>query len=290
MLVFAHRGHHVVFPENTLQAFDAAVRLGADGIRTDVRLSGDGVAILFHADQVRGRPVADLSRPDIARICGHPVPTLNEALLRFEKLIWHIDIKAPAAVGAVLQAMTAFAATRRMIVTSAQHELVARCAGVAPVPAGLLLSRAPSDLPALLAAYSASAWLRTLVWDQRILTPTLLRQARAAGWWNFVHGVDDPDSMRLLARYGVDAVITDRPDLVPADVRVPPSPAPRSAGSGDGPAALAREGQGAGAGTSGPVAPPAPAPSLVAEEPLPTLDAAALLRASIKSWSGEDGR
>ena len=128
MLVFAQRGHHAVFPGNTLQAFDAAVRLGVDGIQTDVRLSGDGVAVLFSDEHVRGRPVADLSRHDIARIVGHEVPTLNEALLRFPKPVWNIEIKAPAAIGVVLQAVSAFAATRRMVVTSVHHELVARCA------------------------------------------------------------------------------------------------------------------------------------------------------------------
>ncbi|MBC7780275.1 MAG: glycerophosphodiester phosphodiesterase [Proteobacteria bacterium] len=225
MLVFAHRGHHVVFPENTLQAFDAAVRVGADGIETDVRMSRDGVPVLFHDEKVKGRPIADLARQDIAHLAGYPIPSLNDALLRFPKMIWNIEIKAPAAIGAVLQALNAFASTHRIIVTSFRHDLVAQCARCAPVPAGLLLSYAPADLPALLNTYDEAKWLRTLVWDQRVLTPTLLRQARAARWWNFVYDVADPDSLRLLAAHGVDAVITDRPDWVPAELRQPAVPA-----------------------------------------------------------------
>jgi len=224
MLVFAHRGHHVVFPENTLQAFDAAVRLGVDGIETDVRLSGDGVPVLFHDETLKGRKIADLPRQEIARLAGHEIPSLTDALLRFPKPIWNIEIKAPAAIGAVLQSLNAFATTRRMIVTSFRHDLIVQCARAAPVPAGLLLAHAPADLPALLASHAESKWLRTLVWDQRVLTPTLLRQARAARWWNFVYGVDDPDSLRLLATHGVDAAITDRSDWVPAEIRQPSSP------------------------------------------------------------------
>lgn len=282
MLVFAQRGHHAVFPGNTLQAFDAAVRLGVDGIQTDVRLSGDGVAVLFSDEHVRGRLVADLSRHDIARIVGHEVPTLNEALLRFPKPVWNIEIKAPAAIGAVLQAVSAFAATRRMVVTSVHHELVARCAGVAPVPAGLLLAYAPSDLPGLLAGHASSTWLRTLVWDQRILTPTLLRQAQAARWWNYVRGVDDADSMRLLARHGIDALITDRADLVPAELRGATAAAPRDALSG----AAAAAGD---AATGGPAAGEVSAGVGRTAEPEPRMDAATLLRASIESWSKEAG-
>ncbi|MCE2946887.1 MAG: glycerophosphodiester phosphodiesterase [bacterium] len=270
MLVFAHRGHHVVFPQNTLQAFDAALRIGADGIETDVRLSRDGVPVLFHDEQVRGRPIAELTRHDIARIAGHEVPTLNEALLRFPKPIWNIEVKAPAAVGAVLQAMSAFATTRRMIVTSFHHDLVVRCARVAAVPSGLLLSHAPSDLPGMLAAHAESPWVRTLVWDQRVLTPTLLRQARAARWWNFVYGVDDPDSMRLLAKHGVDAVITDRADLVPAELRRAPVPA-------------ARMPQPAGAADTADTAEPAG----TADALVYRTDAAAMLRESIAAWSDE---
>jgi len=274
MLVFAHRGHHVVFPENTLQAFDAAVRLGADGIETDVRLSRDGVPVLFHDDQVRGRPISDLTRHDIARIAGHEVPTLTEALLRFPKPIWNIEVKAPAAIGAVLQAMSAFAATRRMIITSFHHDLIVRCARVSTVPAGLILAHAPSDLPGLLASHVDNQWVRTLVWDQRVLTPSLLRQARAARWWNFVYGVDDADSMRLLAKHGVDAVITDRPDLVPAELRRAPVAASRAlqrtdAAGGDAQAPL--NGTGAAA----------------ADEPVYRTDAAAMLRESIAAWSGD---
>jgi glycerophosphoryl diester phosphodiesterase len=221
MLVFAHRGHHVVFPENTLAAFDAAVRVGADGIETDVRLTRDGVPVLFHDEEVKGRPIADLARSDLARHTGYEVPTLTEALLRFPNVIWNIEIKAPAAIGAVLQALNAFAAKRRMLVTSFRHDLVAQCARAAPVPAGLLLSHAPTDLTTLMSTYGDAKWLRTLVWDQRVLTPTLLRQARAARWWNFVYDVADPDSLRLLAAHGVDGVITDRPDWVPAELRQP---------------------------------------------------------------------
>ncbi len=225
MLVLAHRGYHAVFPENTLQAFDAAVRAGADGIETDVHLSRDGIPVLFHDDSVRGRPVADLARNEISRLAGYAVPALTEALLRFPQVIWNIEIKAPAAIGAVLQALNAFSRSRRLLVTSFRHDLVAQCALAAPVPAGLLLAHAPADLATLMTTYGGSRWLRTLVWNQRVITPSLLREARAAGWWNFVYDVADPDSLGLLAAHGVDAVITDHPDRVPAELRQPP-PAP----------------------------------------------------------------
>ena len=47
-LVFAHRGAKRAAPENTLPAFEAAIRLGADGIELDVQYSSDGKLVIFH--------------------------------------------------------------------------------------------------------------------------------------------------------------------------------------------------------------------------------------------------
>src|SRR6185437_92141 len=47
-LVIAHRGNSAFFPENTLEAFERAVALGADALELDVRLSSDGRAVVIH--------------------------------------------------------------------------------------------------------------------------------------------------------------------------------------------------------------------------------------------------
>ncbi|HET6343343.1 MAG TPA: glycerophosphodiester phosphodiesterase family protein, partial [Myxococcota bacterium] len=47
-LLFAHRGASRQAPENTLEAFDLAVRLGADVLEMDVHLSADGEVRVMH--------------------------------------------------------------------------------------------------------------------------------------------------------------------------------------------------------------------------------------------------
>ena len=47
-LVIAHRGHSARYPENTLEAYRAAIASGADLVETDARLSADGVVIASH--------------------------------------------------------------------------------------------------------------------------------------------------------------------------------------------------------------------------------------------------
>src|SRR2546425_4885176 len=53
-IAFAHRGARAHAPENTLEAFQLALRLGATGLESDVWLTADGIAVLDH-DGVIGR-------------------------------------------------------------------------------------------------------------------------------------------------------------------------------------------------------------------------------------------
>ena len=75
---FAHRGARAHAPENTLEAFGLALRLGASGLESDVWLTADGAAVLDHDGVVgrrpRRRPIAELARTDLP---DH-IPTLAE--------------------------------------------------------------------------------------------------------------------------------------------------------------------------------------------------------------------
>src|SRR5213078_1433870 len=50
-LIFGHRGSPKRFPENTVASFEEALRAGADGFETDLRLLADKTPILFHDDE-----------------------------------------------------------------------------------------------------------------------------------------------------------------------------------------------------------------------------------------------
>jgi glycerophosphoryl diester phosphodiesterase len=44
----AHRGYKAQFPENTMGAFEGAVKVGAHAIETDLHITSDGVVVLSH--------------------------------------------------------------------------------------------------------------------------------------------------------------------------------------------------------------------------------------------------
>ena len=66
---FAHRGASAHAPENTLEAFRLALRLGATGLESDVWLTADGVPVLDHDGVVRRgvrrRAIADVDRASL---------------------------------------------------------------------------------------------------------------------------------------------------------------------------------------------------------------------------------
>lgn len=100
---FAHRGARAHAPENTLDAFTLAVRLGATGLETDAWVTADGEVVLDHDGVVRSglrkRPMADLAR---SALPAH-VPTLADLYDACgTALPLSIDVKDPAAAGAIV--------------------------------------------------------------------------------------------------------------------------------------------------------------------------------------------
>jgi glycerophosphoryl diester phosphodiesterase len=90
-------------PENTLEAFTLAQRLGATGLESDVWLTADGEPVLDHdglvGGRVRRRPIAALTR---ARLPAH-IPTLDDLYATCGTGIdVSLDVKDPAAFDPVV--------------------------------------------------------------------------------------------------------------------------------------------------------------------------------------------
>ena len=77
-IAFAHRGARAHAPENTIDAFQLALRLGANGLETDVWLTRDNEVVLDHDGVVRSRgrkrPISDVNRSSLP---SH-IPTVSE--------------------------------------------------------------------------------------------------------------------------------------------------------------------------------------------------------------------
>jgi glycerophosphoryl diester phosphodiesterase len=214
MLVLAHRGYHLGIPENTLEAFHAAVSLGADGIETDVRRSAEGAAILFHDRLVPdGRAVSALTGAELTAAVGYPVPTLESALEMARDLLWNVEIKSPDAVEPTLAVLKRFAGVRRLLVTSFWHPVIEEVSARLDVPCGLLVAHRPLGSVRLLDWLPRSARVRAMVWEFEFTDGEMLAEARGLGLRNYVYGANAKAEQQRAAEWGADGVITDEPWL-----------------------------------------------------------------------------
>ena len=79
-ILFAHRGASAYAPENTLDAFSLALKLGANGLESDIWVTRDGVLVLDHdgvvKSRLRSKPIAEMDR---SALPSH-IPSLEQLL------------------------------------------------------------------------------------------------------------------------------------------------------------------------------------------------------------------
>lgn len=226
-LNLAHRGARRVAPENTLPAFTQAMAVGADGIELDVQLSADGVLFVLHDETLAGTtngtgrathlPIAALKELDAGTHFdpawrGTPIPTLDEVFDTLPPTAYvNIELKRDAfARDGLEQAIVAFIARRNLahrIIVSSFNLIILWRLRDAPFPLGLLYA---PDMPPALAQGQARHTLRLDAlhpYFGQIGTrlPTL-----PLNTWT----VNDPADMRRLLALGVNAIITDVPDVL----------------------------------------------------------------------------
>ncbi len=212
MLVLSHRGDCRGHPENTLEAFAAAIALGVDGIETDIRLTRDGRLVLFHDRSLRGRAVARLTHAELEAGAGYAVPSLADLLDRWPDVFWNLELKVPEAVEPVLAELEGRARPSGILLTSFWHRAALRAARLGSFPCGVVISHRPLRKNSLIEELCATGELTTVVWNVRVLDVAAASKAAAHGLTNLVYGVSerlDPGSLDPKIIHGV---ITDYPE------------------------------------------------------------------------------
>ena len=224
-LVFAHRGGAALKPENTIEAFDNGMRLGADGLELDVHLSRDG-AVLVHHDRTLDRttplrgPVAARTADELRRA---GVPLLTEVLTRHReaRVIIELKVNAPELAGAAVDAIRRADAVDRVCLGSFGLRVLRAVRSMEPAIATsaareevrLALYRSWIRWPVRRARYQGYQ-VPEVAGATRVVSPRFVADAHRADLAVQVWTVNtDADARRLLS-WGVDALITDRPDLI----------------------------------------------------------------------------
>ena len=228
--MFAHRGGSKIGPENTIPAFDRGLAAGADGLELDVHLSRDGLVVVHH-DRVLGRTNRGAGRvreKTAEELAAFDVPTLAAVLQRYAGARIIIELKEPGAdlARAVVEEVRYAQAAGRVCLGSFSARAL-RAARM--LDAGLATSAGKTEVR--LALYRSRVGLSPgrvpyhalqvpeLSRTTRIVSPRFVRLAHKAGLVVQVWTVDEPEDIRRLLEWGVDGIISDRPDIAVETVK-----------------------------------------------------------------------
>src|SRR5579862_1855805 len=232
-LVFAHRGGAALAPENTMAAFDNAVALGVDGLELDVRLARDGVVVVHHDATLdrTTRLTGPLSARAARELGAAGVPALADVLARHRDVRVIVELKentrdlARAAVDVIVAA----GAVDRVCVGSFGRRALRAVRAMAP---SIATSAAREEVRWALYR-SWCRWPRGMApgaeyggyqvperaGTTRVVSPRFVADAHRAGLAVQVWTVNTEADARRLLGWGVDALITDRPDIMMAIVK-----------------------------------------------------------------------
>lgn len=208
-----------------MAAFDNGLRLGADGLELDVHLSRDGVVVVHHdrlldrTTTLRG-PIVQRNADELGRVS---VPALADVLMRHRDARIIIELKvnsvelATAAVRTVRQAnaldRVCFGAFGRRVLRAVRALEPSAATSAAREEVRWALYRSWFRWPVTRVAY-AGYQVPELAGATRVVSPRFVEYAHRAGLGVQVWTVDAESDARRLLEWGVDALITDRPDLI----------------------------------------------------------------------------
>ena len=229
-LVFAHRGGSALAPENTIAAFDNGLALGADGLELDVHLSRDGVVVVHH-DRTLNRtttltgPIAARSADELRRA---EVPSLAEVLTRYAgvRIVIEMKVNRPELAAAVVAVIRRASAVDRVCLGSFGWRVLRTARLLEPRVATSAareevrywLYRSWCRWPVARVGYSGFQ-VPEVSGATRVVSPRFVDYAHRAGLGVQVWTVDEEEEARRLLGWGVDALITDRPDRIVPLVR-----------------------------------------------------------------------
>lgn len=213
MLVFAHRGARSLSWENTVRAFRLALRYGAVGLESDVRVTADGVPVLAHgARTITGLKVARRARAQLPRW----VPSLADLYAgcgtTFEL---SLDVQDDAAAPAALAVAGDYDAIDRLWLVTQSWQAAARWR--AAYGDGFRLAHSVPQLPPDVgehAARLADGGVDVLNAPARCWTPEAVEACHAAGVMAFGWRVLSRRTRRHAERVGCDGIYTDWPWLL----------------------------------------------------------------------------
>ena len=228
-IAIAHRGGALEAPENTLDAFDAAVSAGFRYLETDAQLTADGVVVAFHdssIDRVSDSegPISSWQWADLREVeinGSGRLSTIADLLERFPEHRFNLDAKSDIVVEPLMDVITSANAFDRVCLGSFSDARIGRmrtlgpsnvCTSFGPRSTAiqyLRSARVPLGMPNG-NAVQVPPYYRGVP----LLTERFVERAHADGLAVHAWTIDDAAEMHRLLDMGIDGIMTDRPSVL----------------------------------------------------------------------------
>lgn len=217
--VIAHRGGAELFLENTLSAFKKAEELGVDAIECDVHLTKDGYLVVAHdpdLNRIAGidQNIAEMTLAEISRIelkGGEHIPTLDK-VLDSVKIPLVVELKNRSTVTEIVKLFKTHPEyIKKVVIICFDHRPLLFLKETFPeVATGALLAGYPIDPVAVAKACKTD----TLSLYYEGLGKEYVDMCHASGIKVSVWTPNTEKDIRDMLNAGVDAIASDRPDIV----------------------------------------------------------------------------
>jgi glycerophosphoryl diester phosphodiesterase len=236
--IFAHRGlvfevDRQVVDENTIDSFELALAAGADYLETDLQLTKDGVAVLFHDSDLSRlvgskKSISSLTLSELKQIklpFGGSIPTLQEALEKLPTAKFNLDFKTPSTESPGMAVISAAGAHERVLVSSFSESSRVRALAHSPVPITSSAGSSKVLTSYMLARLNMTKQLAHSLADvQALQIPTrmygidfthprfveaVFNQNKEIHYWT----INEPNEMVTLFALGAHGIVTDRSDI-----------------------------------------------------------------------------
>jgi glycerophosphoryl diester phosphodiesterase len=248
-LFFAHRGGAALRPENTIEAFTYGLSFGADALELDIQTTREGEIVVIHDATVDrttngAGPVGSFTLDELRRLDagyhfttdggqtypfrgqGCAVPTLRAVFEQFPQTRINIDLKETTAEREekLWRLIQEYAAEDRVLVASGDvHAGILRFRRLTEGRVATSASAPEIRNFVLACLFHTTTMLRPAydalqvpdIWKGiRITSPRTINAAHHFGLDLHVWTIDDEATMRLLLDWGVDGLMSDRPDVL----------------------------------------------------------------------------
>jgi glycerophosphoryl diester phosphodiesterase len=214
-LLLGHRGSRVLagVPENTLDAFDLALRHGCDGFEFDVRRCADGAAVICHDPKVGNVTVARAKAGQLSQL-----PRLDEVVRDYgHRAFLDIELKVEDLESKVLEILRQYPPELGYVVSSFIPDVVMNLeARSASASIGIIC-----ETRAQLARWPKLP-VDFVVVHHLLADETLVEDLKTAGLKILVWTVNDAEVMLRFASWGVDGIISDDTELLVSTLRSNP--------------------------------------------------------------------